>query len=48
VDPTPERITAVTTYLTRVQVTMVSLRTRASLEERYLELIADERSGFRQ
>ncbi len=48
VGSTPERITAVTTYLTSVQVTMVSLRTRASLEERYLELIADERSGLRQ
>jgi ABC-2 type transport system ATP-binding protein len=48
VGSTPERITAVTTYLTSVQVTMVSLRTRAALEERYLELIADERSGLRQ
>jgi hypothetical protein len=28
-----------------VGVAMVSLRARASLEERYLELIADERSG---
>jgi hypothetical protein len=26
----------------------VSLRTRASLEERYLELIGDERSDVRQ
>jgi hypothetical protein len=42
---TPERIHAVTTYLASVGVSMVSLRTRASLEERYLELIADERSG---
>ena len=42
---TPERITLVTTYLTGAGVTMVSLRTRASLEERYLDLIGDERSG---
>ncbi len=48
VGSTPERITAVTTYLTSVRVAMISLRTRASLEERYLELIADERSGLRQ
>jgi ABC-2 type transport system ATP-binding protein len=48
VGSTPERISAVTTYLTSVQVAMVSLRTRASLEERYLELIADERSGPRR
>ncbi len=48
VGSTPERITAVTTYLTSARVAMVSLRTRASLEERYLELIADERSGLRQ
>jgi ABC-2 type transport system ATP-binding protein len=45
VTSTPERITKVTTYLTSVGVAMVSLRARASLEERYLELIADERSG---
>jgi ABC-type multidrug transport system ATPase subunit len=42
---TPERINLVTTYLTGAGVTMVSLRTRASLEERYLELIGDERSA---
>jgi ABC-2 type transport system ATP-binding protein len=41
---TPERITMVTTYLTQSGATMVSLRTRASLEERYLDLISDERS----
>jgi ABC-2 type transport system ATP-binding protein len=45
VSSTPERITTVTSYLTGVGVTMTSLRTRASLEERYLELITDERNG---
>jgi ABC-2 type transport system ATP-binding protein len=43
----PERITSVNNYLTSVGLSMVSLRTRATLEERYLELIADERSGVR-
>jgi hypothetical protein len=42
---TPERIGVVTGYLTSHGVAMTSLRTRASLEERYLELIADERNG---
>lgn len=46
VGSTPERITVVTGYLTSSGLTMVSLRTRASLEERYLELIADERNGL--
>jgi ABC-2 type transport system ATP-binding protein len=41
---TPERIAIVTNYLASVGLSMVSLRTRASLEERYLELISDERS----
>jgi ABC-2 type transport system ATP-binding protein len=41
---TPERIAIVTNYLTSVGVSMTTLRTRASLEERYLELIARERS----
>jgi ABC-2 type transport system ATP-binding protein len=41
---TPERIAIVTNFLASVGLSMVSLRTRASLEERYLELIADERS----
>jgi ABC-2 type transport system ATP-binding protein len=44
---TPERIAIVTNYLASVGLSMVSLRTRASLEERYLELIADERSDAR-
>jgi len=43
----PERITSVNNYLTSVGLSMVSLRTRATLEERYLELIADERNGVR-
>lgn len=43
----PERIATVSTYLTSVGLSMVSLRTRASLEERYLDLIADERNGPR-
>jgi ABC-2 type transport system ATP-binding protein len=43
----PERIAIVTNYLASVGLSMVSLRTRASLEERYLELIADERSDAR-
>jgi ABC-2 type transport system ATP-binding protein len=40
----PENITSVTTFLTSVGESMTSLRTRASLEERYLELIASERN----
>jgi len=45
---TPERIAVVTNYLASVGLSMVSLRTRASLEERYLELIGDERSDVRR
>ena len=37
---TPERIATVTNYLRASGSRMVSLRTRASLEERYLELIS--------
>jgi ABC-2 type transport system ATP-binding protein len=40
----PENISIVTTYLSQVGQSMTSLRTRASLEERYLELIANERN----
>jgi ABC-2 type transport system ATP-binding protein len=40
----PENIALVTTYLTSAGQSMTSLRTRASLEERYLELIASERN----
>ena len=43
----PERIATVNGYLTSVGVTLVSLRTRASLEERYMELIAEERREVR-
>jgi len=43
----PERIAQVTNYLATAGLSLVSLRTRASLEERYLELIADERSEAR-
>lgn len=39
----PQNIAIVTNYLTSVGLSMTSLRTRASLEERYLELIAAER-----
>jgi ABC-2 type transport system ATP-binding protein len=42
---TPERIALITTYLTGAGLAMTSLRTRATLEERYLELIASERDG---
>ncbi len=44
---TPERIATVTNYLARLGLSMVSLRTRASLEELYLELVADERRAAR-
>ena len=41
---TTEHLAAINDFLAGVGVAMVSLRTRASLEERYLQLIADERS----
>ena len=44
---TPDRIAKVTNYLASLGLSMVSLRTRASLEERYLELLGDERDGVR-
>jgi hypothetical protein len=44
---TPERIAALNDYLKSVGVTMLSLRTRASLEERYMELIEHERHEVR-
>jgi ABC-2 type transport system ATP-binding protein len=47
VPSTPERIAIVTNYLASVGLSMVSLRTRASLEERYLELVSEERSETR-
>jgi ABC-2 type transport system ATP-binding protein len=40
---TPERIARVTNFLASQGASLVSLRTRASLEEHYLELIASER-----
>ena len=39
----PERIAVVTGFLSEAGLSMTSLRTRASLEERYFELIASER-----
>jgi ABC-2 type transport system ATP-binding protein len=44
IESSPERIAAVNVHLSRVGATLVSLRTRASLEERYLELLNAERS----
>jgi ABC-2 type transport system ATP-binding protein len=41
----PERIAIVSNYLSSVGAILVALRTRASLEERYLELIAEQRAG---
>jgi ABC-2 type transport system ATP-binding protein len=42
-ESTPDRMAVLNDYLTSVGVTLVSLRTRASLEDRYLELIEQER-----
>ncbi len=47
IDSSPARIATVTNYLASVGLSLVALRTRASLEERYLELIAHERSEGR-
>ncbi|HUX04668.1 MAG TPA: ABC transporter ATP-binding protein [Acidimicrobiales bacterium] len=44
---TPELLALINDVLTGVGASLVSLRTRASLEERYLQLIADERSEAR-
>ena len=41
----PERLNTLTGFFSHRGVSIVSLRTRASLEERYLELIGDERAG---
>jgi ABC-2 type transport system ATP-binding protein len=41
----PERIAAASGYLSSAGVGLISLRTRASLEERYLQLIAEQRNG---
>jgi ABC-2 type transport system ATP-binding protein len=45
VDSTPQRIAIITNYLASVGLSMVSLRTRASLEDRYLDLLAQDRHG---
>jgi ABC-2 type transport system ATP-binding protein len=46
-ESTPERIAVLNSYLSNVGVTLLSLRTRASLEERYMELIEQERREVR-
>jgi len=43
VTASPERLAALTGFLALANVSMISLRTRASLEQRYLELIASDR-----
>ena len=40
----PEIVAVLSAHITRVGATLVALRTRATLEERYLQIIADERS----
>ena len=47
VESTPERMATLNDYLSAAGVTLLSLRTRASLEERYLELIEQERREVR-
>jgi ABC-2 type transport system ATP-binding protein len=47
VESTPERIALVNQYVSSLGVTLLSLRTRATLEERYLELIEQERNEVR-
>ncbi|HEV2428053.1 MAG TPA: hypothetical protein VGS61_07530, partial [Acidimicrobiales bacterium] len=39
IEATPERVALVTRYLSERGATLVALRTRATLEERYLELV---------
>jgi hypothetical protein len=46
-ESTPQRMALLNDYLTSVGVTLLSLRTRASLEERYLDLIEQERREVR-
>jgi ABC-2 type transport system ATP-binding protein len=43
-ESTPERIALVNAHLSSVGATLVALRTRASLEERYMELLDAERT----
>jgi ABC-2 type transport system ATP-binding protein len=47
IESTPERMAMLNDFLTRAGVTLLSLRTRASLEERYLDLIEHERREVR-
>jgi ABC-2 type transport system ATP-binding protein len=47
IESTPDRLATLNDFLTGVGVTLLSLRTRASLEERYLELIERERREVR-
>jgi ABC-2 type transport system ATP-binding protein len=47
IESSPERMALLNSFLTNVGVTLLSLRTRASLEERYLELIEQERHEVR-
>jgi hypothetical protein len=47
IESTPERMALLNNFLTNAGVTLLSLRTRASLEERYLELIEQERREVR-
>ena len=44
-DSTPERIALVNEFLSEQSISIISLRTRATLEERYLDLIADTSQG---
>lgn len=46
IEPSPERIATISRYLDNAGASMVSLRTRASLEQRYLELVTNDRIGF--
>jgi ABC-2 type transport system ATP-binding protein len=46
-ESTPQRMATLNDFLTGVGVTLLSLRTRASLEERYLDLIEQERREVR-
>lgn len=46
-ESTPERIALLNGFLASVGVDLISLRTRASLEERYLDLIEQERDEVR-
>ena len=43
-EPSSKNLVIVSTYLAEAGASLVTVRTRASLEERYLELVADERS----